>query len=120
MNKLKEEAKILNIPKRCKMDKAQLTEAIQDAKTNYKKLIFDSDDIFCKECLSEQRKQNKIDNKIYNEKLMANTIRGLIHKRIIEDGKGVNITFYTKPITHVQLRMSKQGKFPNIPSMVTL
>ena len=49
MNKLVEEAKALNIPRRNLMKKDRLKQAIKDTVGRYKELIFESD-VICKEC----------------------------------------------------------------------
>ena len=60
MNKLLEEAKALNMPRRNLMKKGQLEQAIKDTVGRYKQLIFGSD-VTCKDCLNELKKQRKID-----------------------------------------------------------
>ena len=60
MNKLVEEAKALNIPRRNLMKKDQLKQAIKDTVDRYKEIIFGSD-VICKDCLNELKKQRKID-----------------------------------------------------------
>ena len=49
MNKLLEEAKALNIPRRNLMKADQLKEAIKDTVDRYKEIIFGSD-VICKDC----------------------------------------------------------------------
>ena len=58
MNKLIEEAKALNIPRRNLMKKDQLKEAIKDTVDRYKEIIFGSD-VICKDCLNEFKKAKK-------------------------------------------------------------
>ena len=64
MNKISllELAKALNIPRRnCMKTKEKLEEAIKDAFTLYKEIIFSSDTPTCMACLEERRKQQAID-----------------------------------------------------------
>ena len=92
MNKLSlsELAKKLNIPRRnCMKTKEELEEAIKDTITGYKKIIFGSDTPACMACLDELQKQQVIDQKIYDQKLMEDTIRKLawkgLQKNIVMD-----------------------------------
>ena len=55
MNKLVEEAKALNIPRRNLMKKDQLKQAIKDTVARYKEIIFGGD-VICKDCLNELKK----------------------------------------------------------------
>ena len=55
MNKLVEEAKALNIPRRNLMKKDQLKQAIKDTIGRYKE-IFSGSDAICKDCLNELKK----------------------------------------------------------------
>ena len=85
MNKtsLLELAKKLNIPRQnCMKTKEELEEAIKDTITGYKKIIFCSDTPACMACLDELRKQQVIDQKIYDQKLMEDTTRKLAWKRL--------------------------------------
>ena len=80
MNKtsLLELAKKLNIPRQnCMKTKEELEEAIKDTITGYKKIIFCSDTPACMACLDELRKQQVIDQKIYGQRLMEDTVRKL-------------------------------------------
>ena len=93
MNKtsLLELAKKLNIPRQnCMKTKAELEEAIKDTITRYKEIIFDSDVPACIACLGELRKQQVIDQKVYYQKLMEDTLRKLawegLQKSIKIDG----------------------------------
>ena len=66
-------AKKLNIPRRnCMKTKEELEEAIKDTITGYKEIIFGSDTPACMAFLAELRKQQVIDQKIYNQKLIDN------------------------------------------------
>ena len=80
MNKtsLLELAKKLNIPRRnCMKTKEELEEAIKDTIKVYKEIIFGSDTPVCMACLDELRKQQAIDQHMYDQKLMDDTIRKL-------------------------------------------
>ena len=74
MNKtsLLELAKKLNIQHRNSMKtKLELEEAIKDTITRYKEIIFGSDTPACMAC------QQVVDQKIYDQKLMEDTMRKL-------------------------------------------
>ena len=95
MNKLLEEAKALNIPRRNLMEKDQLKQAIKDTVERYKELIFGSD-VICKDCLNELKKQRKIDEYTHSKKLLEQTVRDLscqfvsdhcFHTRTLIDGE---------------------------------
>ena len=80
MNKtsLLELAKTLNIPCRnCMKINEELEKAIKDSIKVYKEIIFGSDTPFCMACLNELRKQQAIDQYVYDQKLMDDTIRKL-------------------------------------------
>ena len=80
MNKtsLLELEKKLNIPRRnCMKTQEELEEAIKDTITIYKEIILGSDTPVCMACLDELRKQHIIDEKIYNQKVMEDTMRKL-------------------------------------------
>ena len=80
MNKtyLLELSKKVNIPRRnCMKTKEEFEEAIKDATTGYKQIIFGSDTSACIACLDELQKQQVIDKKIYDQKLMEDTMRKL-------------------------------------------
>ena len=92
MNKtsLLELAKKLNISRRnCMKTKEELEEAIKDAMTMYKEIIFGSDTVICMACLDELLKQQVTDQKIYDQKLMEDTMRKLawkgLQKNIVMD-----------------------------------
>ena len=87
MNKtsLLELAKKLNIPRgNCMKTKEELEEAIKDTIKGYKEIIS------CMACLDELRKQQIIDQHVYDQKLMDDTIRKLawdgLQKNIVMDG----------------------------------
>ena len=93
MNKtsLLELAKKLNIPRRnCMKTKEELEEAIKDTIKRYKEIILYSDTPACMACLDELRKQQIIDQKVYDQKLMEDTMRKLawegLQKNIVIDG----------------------------------
>ena len=95
MNKLLEEAKALNIPRRNLMKADQLKQAIKDTVERYKEVIFGSVAI-CKDCLNELKKQRKIDEYTHYKKLLEQTVRDLscqfvsdhcFHTRTLIDGK---------------------------------
>ena len=92
MNKtsLKEHAKKLNIPRQNRMKtKEELEEAIKDIITKYKEIIFGPDSPICMACLNELRKKQVIDEKVYDQKLMYDTLRKLtwdeLQKNILMD-----------------------------------
>ena len=70
--------------------KEELEEAIKDTTTRYKEIIFNSDNSTCMACLDELRKQQVIDQKVYGQKLMEDTMRKLawegLQKNILMDG----------------------------------
>ena len=95
MNKLVEEAKAPNIPRRNLMKKDQLKQAIKDTVDRYKEIIFGSD-VICKDCLNELKKQRKIDEYTRSKKLLEQTVRDLscqfvsdhcFHTRTLIDGE---------------------------------
>ena len=93
MNKtcLLELAKKLNIPRQnCMKTKEELEEAIKDTIKGYKEIIFGSDTPACMACLDELRKQQAIDKKVYDQRLMDDTVRKLawegLQKNIVMDG----------------------------------
>ena len=70
MNKkfLLELAKKLDIPLRiCMKTKEELEEAIKDTIKGYKEIIFDSDTPVCMACLNKLRKQQAIDQHVYDQ-----------------------------------------------------
>ena len=80
MNKtsLLELAKKLNILRRnCMKTKEELEEAIKGTITGYKEIIFGWDTPVCMACLDELRKQQVIDKKVYDQRLMDDTMRKL-------------------------------------------
>ena len=84
-------AKKLNIPRRnCMKTKEELEEAIKDTITRYKEIIFGSDTPISMACLDELSKQQVLDKKIYDQKVMKDTMRKLawedLQKNIVMDG----------------------------------
>ncbi|MCE2507409.1 MAG: hypothetical protein J4F36_13285, partial [Nitrosopumilaceae archaeon] len=78
-------------PNRSKLKtKADLENAIESTILKYKEVIYASD-LVCKECLNTQFKQDKINAKIYNQKLLEDFIREEQYKNIIETENGVRI-----------------------------
>ena len=93
MNKtfLLELAKKLNVPLRnCMKTREELKEAIKDTIRRYKEIIFGSDIPACMKCLVELRKQQVIDQKGYDQRLMEDTVRKLawegLQKNIVMNG----------------------------------
>ena len=93
MNKtsLLELAKKLNIPRRnCMKTKEELQEAIKDTTPKYKEIIFDPDSPVCMTCLNEPRKKQVINEKVYDQNLMYNTLTKLtwdvLQKNIVIHG----------------------------------
>ena len=83
---LLELAKKLNIPRRnCMKTKEELEEAIKDTITGYKKIIFGSDTPAWMACLDKLRKQQVVDQKIYDQKLMEDTMRKLAWEGLQEN-----------------------------------
>ena len=83
--------KKLSIPRRnCLKTKEELEEAIKDIITVYKEIIFTSDIPSCMAYLDELQKQQIVDQHVYNQKLMDDTIRKLVReglqKNIVIDG----------------------------------
>ena len=68
-------AKKLNIPRRICMKTKE--EAIKDTITKYKEIIFSPDSPVCMACLNKLRKKQVIDEKVYDQKLMYDTLRQL-------------------------------------------
>ena len=61
----------------CMKTKEDLEEAIKETSTKYKEIIFGSDTPACMQCLDELRKQQAIDQKIYDQKLVEDAVRKL-------------------------------------------
>ena len=62
--------------------KEELEEAIKDTIKGYKKIIFGSDTPACMVCLDKLQRQQIIDQHVYDQRLMNNTIRKLAWKRL--------------------------------------
>ena len=84
-------AKKLNIPlRKCMKTKGELEEVIKDTITMYKEILFGSDTPICMTCLDELWKQQVTDQKVYDQRLMEDTMRKLawegIQKNVVMDG----------------------------------
>ena len=70
--------------------KEELKEAIKDTIKRYLEIIFGLDTPACVVCLNELRKQQIIDQKVYDQKLMEDTMRKLswegLQRNIVIDG----------------------------------
>ena len=93
MNKtsLLELAKKLDILLRnCMKTKEELEEAIKDTIKGYKKIIFGSDTPVYMPCLDEHQKHQIIDQHVYDQRLMEDTMRKLawegLQRNIVMDG----------------------------------
>ena len=93
MNKasLLELAEKLNIPRRnCMKTNEELEKAMKDTIKGYKEIIFSSDNRACMACLAELGKQQAIDQHVYDQRLMEDTMRKLawegLQKNIVMDG----------------------------------
>ena len=70
--------KKLNIPRRnCMKTKEELEEVIKDTITKYKEIIFGPGTLTCMACLDELRRKQAIDKKVYDQRLMDDTVRKL-------------------------------------------
>ena len=94
MNKtsLLELAKKLNIPCRnCMKTKEELEKVIKYTITKYKEIIFGPDTPVCMMCLDEHRKKQVINERVYDQKLMDDTLRKLgwdeLQNNIAMDGE---------------------------------
>ena len=75
---LLELSKKLNILRRnCMKTKEELEEAMKDTITRYKEIVLSSDTPACMACLDELRRQQTIDQKIYDQRLMEDTMKKL-------------------------------------------
>ena len=75
---LLELSKKLNILRRnCMKTKEELEEAMKDTITRYKEIVLSSDTPACMACLDELRRQQAIDQKIYDQRLMEDTMKKL-------------------------------------------
>ena len=66
--------------------KEELEEAIKDTITGYKEIIFDSDTPACMACLDELRKQQIINQHVYDQRLMRKLAWERLQKNIVMDG----------------------------------
>ena len=69
--------KIEYTPSKLHENKKELDEAIKDTIIKYKEIIFGPDTLACMVCLDELPKQQAIDNKVYDRRLMSDTVRKL-------------------------------------------
>ena len=65
--------------------KEEIEEAIKETIAVYKEIVFGADNPVCITCLYELRKQQVIDQKVYNQKLMDDTLRKLAWERLQKD-----------------------------------
>ena len=65
--------------------KEELKEAIKDTITGYKEIIFGADTPFYMACLDELRKQQVIDEKVHDQKLVDDTLRKLAWEGLQND-----------------------------------
>ena len=74
----------------CMKAKEELKEAIKDTIKRYKEIIFGSDTPACMACLDELRKQQILDQKVYDQTVMEDTMWKLawegLQKNIVMDG----------------------------------
>ena len=73
---------LLELPKKlnrrnCMKSKQEFEEAIKDTIKGYKEIIFGSDTPVCMACLDELQKQHIIDQFVYDQRLMDDTISKL-------------------------------------------
>ena len=81
----------MNIPcPNCVKTEEELEEAIKDTIKWYKEIIFGSDTSVCMPCLDELRKQQIIDQHVYDQMLMNDITRKVawdgLQKNILMDG----------------------------------
>ena len=57
--------------------KQELEKEIVEAQRNYKDIIFSNDTLSCTKYLNELKKQQIIDERVYNQNLIENAIRKL-------------------------------------------
>ena len=84
-------AKKMNIPRRnCMRTKEELEEVIKDTINGYKEIILGSDNPVCMACLDELRRQQIIDQHVYDQRLMDDTMSKLawerLQKHVVMDG----------------------------------
>ena len=90
VSELRKKAKELRVKRYSLMKKDELEEAIKEAE----KEIWYKENVKCDECLREQHKQRLIDEQLYHQKLMENTIRRHCNtsKIIIDEDEKVCLT----------------------------
>ena len=69
--------KVEYTPSKLYAKKEELEEAIKDNTTGYKGIFFGWDTPACIACLDELQKQQVIDKKVYDQRLMDDTVRKL-------------------------------------------
>ena len=57
--------------------KEELEKSIKDTITKYKEIVFGADSPACVACLDELQKQQVINKKVYEQKLMGDAVRKL-------------------------------------------
>ena len=81
---------LLEPRRNCMKTRDELEETIKDTITGYKKIFFSSDTPACMACLDELQKHQVTDQKMYDQKLMEDTVRKLawegLQKNIVIDG----------------------------------
>ena len=83
---LLQKAKELNMSRRnCMKTKQELEKAIKDTIIKYKDIIFSTDSPIFIKCLDELRKQQVIDEKVYDQKFMDAAVRKLAWKHLREN-----------------------------------
>ena len=83
---LLEKAKELDKHRRnCMKTKQELEKVIKDTVIKYKEIIFGADSPICMKCLDELQKQQLIDERVYDQKLMTDTVRKLAWKQLQEN-----------------------------------
>ena len=63
-------------------NREELEEAIKDTIKGYKEIIFGSDTPTCMACLGELRRQQVIDQRVYDQRPMDNTLKILASERL--------------------------------------
>ena len=82
---LLEKAKELNIPRRNIMPREELEKTIKDTIIKYKEIIFGADSSMCMKCLDQLWRQQVIDQKTYDQKLLDDTIKRLVWDELLKN-----------------------------------
>ena len=89
LSKLLQEAMDLNLPQNYMKRKQELEKAIVETQHKYKDITCRNDTRICTECLNELKKQQVIDERMHNQKLIDNIVRKLLwdsfQKKIVVD-----------------------------------